>query len=73
MWDWRGRCNLPWAKMVTESQKRKRTLDSLPDFLKDGARASGASSSSRAKDPEAKKRRREEKEVMLKSFRPHVP
>ena len=68
-----GRCNLPWAKMETEAEKRKRALDSLPGFLKDGAPATGANSSSQTTDPEAKKRRREEKKAMLRSFRPLVP
>lgn len=68
-----ARCNLPWARMETESEKRKRALDSLPTFLKDGTCAAGASSSSWAQDPEAKKRRRAEKAALLEGFRPQVP
>lgn len=68
-----SRCNIPWARMESESEKRKRALDSLPGFLKDGAQGGGGSSSSRTQDPEAKKRRRAEKAAILESFRPQVP
>ena len=68
-----ARCNLPWARMETESEKRKRALDSLPNFLKDGAQSSATNSFSRTQDPEAKRRRRAEKAALLEGFRPIYP
>jgi len=58
--------------METESEKRKRALESLPSFLKDGVRDARSSASSRTQDPDAKKRRRAEKAALLEGFRPQI-
>ena len=64
-----ARCNIPWAHVETEEEKRQRALDALPHFLKDGV-ASTTKDKKSAVDRENKKQRRAEKKTLLESFRP---
>jgi len=63
-----ARCNIPWAHVETEAEKRQRALDSLPSFLKDGVASSAKNKSKN--DKESKTQRRAEKKALLESFRP---
>ena len=65
-----SRCNIPWAHVESEAERRQRAIDSLPQFLKDGVASGSSKAQPSSTDRETKKRRRAEKAALLESFRP---
>jgi hypothetical protein len=61
------RCNIPWIKTETESEKRKRAMEALPSFLKAGASESSSGSKASCNDNQ-KRQRRELKDALLRDF-----
>lgn len=74
-----SRINAPWARMETAEQKKKRTVQGLPTFLREGmggqsrSAAASCSTSATGDDEERRakrKRRRAESQALMESFRP---
>jgi hypothetical protein len=63
-----SRCNVPWFRRETESEKRKRGMDALPSFLRTDEGAAKASSSRDGERDERKRQRKEKNKALLRDF-----
>lgn len=62
-----ARCNVPWIRTETESEKKQRAMEALPSFLKADTRECSDASKTRG-DEGRKRQRREIKDALLRDF-----
>ena len=62
-----SRCNVPWMEMETESEKQRRALEAIPNFLKSGSECSAGGASGSVPDAD-RKRRRDQRKALLQNF-----
>ena len=63
-----SRCNVPWIKTETESEKHQRAMNALPEFLKASTGSAASSANRPHADDDRKRQRRELKDALLNDF-----